>query len=547
MSSGRPLLVVPIFCLIAPLLCFGNDPIPDVLSEEIAKFQRLAASPGPPFRVEAAQIARHLRLQDFEPELVKLLDDEDALVRREAIQALIACGTWKCVEPVIAKLDEREWAIREHARLALRQLTGETSDWRTKQEWQTWWTGSTLEAKQEQLFNRLLAPGARTPDEATNERSARALRSLATPAIEDKVLKALTDPNPPRGNVRVPLTETLARIGGPRSLPYLRERAMNGDNAAAWALGARGGKEAEAALLKGFQRNRSMDFMLNLDRVHSTQCGPYLRSLCQNFHSVIRAGKGEELRYPVSPLRRVSANLIRRSGSAPMLVDLILRELEGRPDEAAIPEDLRPMFCDLRQILKPEFLREGFSNCDPLLGALQDVADSPSLVPRLIPLLRSDCLLGRIYAALTLGRLRSHEAIGPILDVIKEGYPFSDTTAVVSAKHTGTFVEVEGRKERQSQTVRWLGYLCSALGEIGGEESRKALEDLATNPESPHDVRYASVVALGVIASKESVPVLRAVSDKDTVFMVRDIAKRSMVDIEAADTTHRTHVGQGKP
>ena len=510
-----------------PLMASDAVQIPDVLSEEIAKFHDLVSSRAPQYRIEAAQIAHQLRLQTFEPGLMGLLKDEDAVVRREAVQALVSCGSSQCVPSLIALLDDPDWGVREHAQMALRQMTGQVSDWRTTAEWERWWNGTTLDEKQGLLLKDLASP-----DAEARERAARALRCLATPALEDKILKLLADANAVQGKERTFLTETLDRIGGPKSVPYFLEKAGAGDGAAAWALGQRGGKAAEEALLKGFQRNRSMDFMLNLDRLHSAQCGPHLRFLCGNFHSVIHAGKGEDIRYPVSPLRRVSANLIRRSGKGPMLVDLIVSELEGKPKEEAIPEDLKPMFCELRKILTPEFIREGFSQCDPLLGALYDVADDPAIASRLIPLLRSKCLLTRIYAALTLGRLRSKEAVVPIVEVIKEGYTFSDVTSATSAKHTGTFVEVEGRKERQSQTVRWLGYFCVALGEIGTDEARKGLQVLATAPESPRDVRYGSVVALGAIGSPQSLPVLRTVADKDIIWIIRDTAKRTILDIE---------------
>jgi HEAT repeat protein len=259
--------------------------------------------------------------------------------------------------------------------------------------------------------------------------------------------------------------------------------------------------------------------------------------LCQNFASLIRAGRGEEMRYPPSPLRRVSANLIRRSGNGPMLVDLILAEMEGKPKDGAIPKDIKPLFENLRQILKPEFVREGLSNMDCLLGAFYDLADDKAIVPRLIPLLRSKCLLVRIYAGMTLGKLRATEAVGPIVEVVKEGYAFPDCTSPVSAKHTSAFVKVDGKRRRQSQTVRWLGYLCNALGHIGNKEARQALERLAADPKSPRDVRYGSVIGLGHIASMESVPVLETVAEKDIIWMIRDIARRTVMDIKIANQT----------
>ena len=518
------------FVVLRVILCTAHaSQIPDVVGEEIHKFRTLMSSPIPEYRIEGVQGARHLTLQSFEPELVELIEDKDPLVKQEAVRALDQCGTWRAAPNLIALLDDPSWALGQHAHLALRRITGWTFEFPRKPEWEKWWQSTSLDDKQACLLADL-----ESAEPAKCRRAARALRAMATPALEDKLLKLLKEGKGIGGRERKLLTEALDRIGTAKSMPYFLSRASTGDAAAAWALGRRGGKEAEEALLKGFRRNRRLDFLLNLDRVKSTMCGPFLPALCRNFVTVIHAGYAEDVRYPPSPLHRASANLIRRSGKGAMLVDLIVAEMEGNPNEAAIPDNLKPCFQDLRRVLKPEFVREGVSHCAFLLGALYEVADDRSIVPRLIPLLRSKVLLVRIYAALTLGKLRATEAVAPMLAVINDGYKFSDSTAPASGKHTSSFRKVDGKRVRQSQTVRWLAYFCVGLGHVGNDDARQALETLVVDAKSPRDVRYGSVVGLGVIGSPQSLPALSNAAQEDIIWQIRDVARQTITDIRLA-------------
>jgi len=528
-------------CALFPhlLLAADSDQIPDVLGQDIAKFKALMAAPTPELRVDGVQGARLLREFEFEPQLIGLLRDPEPILRREAAEALASCGTWRSVMNLIALLDDPDWQVREHAHVALCALTGQSFPSSGKAAWERWWNATPIEEKQKRLLADLASA-----DVDTRVAAARAMRSMATPPCEDAILKLLTGSKSLGPKERKYLTEGLDRIGTAKSMPFFIQRGSVGDRAAAWALGRRGGKEAEVALLKGFRRNRGLDFLLNLDRIKTTKCAPFLRPLCQNFTSLIRAGRGEEMRYPPSPLRRVSANLIRRTGKGPMIVDLILAEMEGKPKIDAIPPDLKPLFENMRQLLKPYFVREGVSHLDCLFGAFHDLAVDKALVPRIVPLLRSKVLLVRIYAGMTLGKLQAPEAVGPILAVIQEGYAFPDCTSPVSAKHTGSFVQVDGKRVRQSQTVRWLGYLCDALGHIGTDEARQALEKLATDPNAPRDVRYGSVVGLSHIGSTKSLPALQVVAEKDIIWLIRDRARQTIEDVKIANgatgTTRRS-------
>jgi HEAT repeat protein len=223
----------------------------------------------------------------------------------------------------------------------------------------------------------------------------------------------------------------------------------------------------------------------------------------------------------------VGANLILRSGRAPELVHEVLLELEYtmKPPPAAPrpprPPEWRPMLEAMRSELKPGFAREDGVTTSQPLTALHHVATDKALVPRLKPLLRHPAFVPRIYVAMTLGKLQATETLPDLLAMVREGYPFSDAVALASGKHFD-----------QSQTVRWRGFLCMAVGRMGGDEARVALEQFASDPKQPRDIRYSSVVGLGFIGSPKSLAVLRQVATNDIIWMVRDEARRAAADIE---------------
>ena len=127
----------------------------------------------------------------------------------------------------------------------------------------------------------------------------------------------------------------------------------------------------------------------------------------------------------------------------------------------------------------------------------------------------------RVYVALTLGRLQAREALPAMQQLIAEGYTFSDSVALASGKHFD-----------QSQTVRWRGFFCLALGRLGGDEARKALEAFAVDPKQPRDIRYSAVAGLGFIGSPESLPALDRVAAADIIWLVRDQAQQVARDIQ---------------
>lgn len=503
----------------------------DVITEDVNRFTKLLSHASPARRVEGVQGLSHLKHWPAEERIMRLLDDASAQVRREAVGALCRLGTARSVPRLIGLLDDSSWEIRQKVWLGLCQMTAQNFPASAKHEWERWWNGSSLEKKQRVLFASV---GGRSTHSSTysgfagssliTRRAAlRALRHLGECSTEESLITLLSQlQRPPLDRTeRVYLCEALERIGTRRSVPVL---AAHKTDAAAWALGRIGGVESEKALL-GFRKTLSV--LLALDRLHSTNAGPIIPQLVGNMGLITyRSQPDDVMNDQAQPIQRVSASLIRRSGRAPELIEQVLTELEYSSVQAPavprppFPADWKKMLEGMRSELKPGFVREDGTTTSQPITALAHLVDDPVLVARLLPLLRHPAVVPRVYVAFALAQLKAEEAVSEIERIIREGYAFSDATALASGKHFA-----------KSQTVRWRGFLCMALGRLGGDEARDILESLASDPEQPRDIRYSSVVGLRFIGSAESVPVLRQVVQEDIIWMVRDEARRTIEGI----------------
>jgi hypothetical protein len=354
-------------------------------------------------------------------------------------------------------------------------------------------------------------------------RALKVLRCFAGPEAEAAVLDFAARAN---GGEQALVVAILECIGTEASLPWLSSVAEQ-QPTAAWALGRIGGPRAEEALLRGLRRFWAWDpqHLINLDRVRSARCGEFVAAMLGLYGCVTYRGQPENLTYDPTPLQRVCTNLILRSGRGPEVVECVLDEMEGCAVDEQIPADLRPVMVAMRPELALGFVRDdGWVTSFPMTAMSQLVRDR-RLAPRLVPLLRHPAFVARIYAAMALGRLHATEALPAIVDVVEEGYPFADSMELASGKHFG-----------ESQTVRWRGFLCMAVGRMGGEDARLTLERWCRDSQQYRDIRYGSVVGLGFLGSPESLPVLREVARDDLVWRVR---------VEAQDVAHRIETGAG--
>jgi HEAT repeat protein len=245
--------------------------------------------------------------------------------------------------------------------------------------------------------------------------------------------------------------------------------------------------------------------------------------LLQCFGLVIFRSRTDDLQFEPTAFQRAAANLILRTGESQQLVDLILAQCEGTRRDEDTPEHLRKILADMQPELAPGFIRnDGLTVAQPL-AALPHIIRDKQFVPRLINLLDHPAYIVRIYSAEALAALGAQEAVESILRVANTPYPFPDPTSQASGKHFD-----------RSKFVRWRGYVCIALGKLGGEPARIGLEKLATADQSYRDIRYGSTVGLRFLGSPESIPALKQIADNDIIREIRNEATRAIADIQIA-------------
>jgi HEAT repeat protein len=426
----------------------GAD-FPDIISEDLRRFTALLANAVPERRVEGLQGLAHAKYWPAEDAVLPLLDERSPEVRRAAVMALGRLGGARSVPRFIALLDDPSWELRQHAWLSLRAMTAQDFGAAEPGAWSKWWIASTITDKEEALLRQARQPAHTVGGKGTNvaaraafvptapgrrarqregvsppahpERRAalRALARLATPAGEESLLQFLQQRQAPPldPDERRFICEALERVGSSRAIPML---AAQRSDAAAWALGHVGGAEAERALL---DFPKTLPVCLALDRLHSTNAGPFLVHLVGQMGQITYRGQPDDvMNEDLQPIQRVSANLIRRSGLAETLIECVLQELEEtmKPPITHGPRPPHPsgwdeMLARMRSELKPGFVREdGTTTSQPvvamcyLLGG--DGAASrepaPAVVPRLVALLRHPASVPRVYVALALGGCR---------------------------------------------------------------------------------------------------------------------------------------------
>ncbi len=492
-----------------------------VFDEEVARFRSLAKGPLAGFRIEAAQGFGLMRHHAGEGALVSLVGDPDADVRLAAIEALGHCGMRRGVEALAAVAEKGAREERRLARLALERMTGEAFPEDKPGAWGAWLAADGWDAKEDRL---LAAIGGNDP--AARWRALMALRFIGSPRAEDRLLARAGGPPKFNGEELRQAARALERIGTAKCVPFLASLAASFPDTA-WALGQIGGAEAEAALRRSLAKfgSRRVDATVNLDRLGSTNCAAHIPMMIRSFGFAIYRSDTDDLQRPPHVAQRAAANLILRSGESQRVVDLVLKEAEGTRKDEETPESWRGVLAAMRPELKAGFWRnDGRTEADPL-AALPHIIRDRAFVPRLRALLRHPAFIARIYAAECLGALKAEETVPEILAVIREPYPFVDEVQQVSGKH-----------REMSQGVRWKGFLCMALGRLGGEGSRAALEALATDPAAPRDVRYGAVAGLAFLSSAKSLPALRQVAEGDIVWAIRNAAAGAAEEIGLQQT-----------
>jgi len=512
----RLLVLLSGWCLVGAAMAAAAEApsgpdLPDFYSTEVQRFHALLACKAPESRLEGIEGLSWLRHWESEDALLRLPHDADPLVRREAVAALTRFGTARSIPRLLELLTDGRHEVAQLSQLGLQRMTGQGFGADRPAEWRQWWEATDRSTKVGALLNQVRDPATRTA-------ALRALRHLSEPEDEARFLQLLTTPQAPplSGPEWVLGFEVLERIGSEQSLPHLLKAASLAP--AAYALGRLGGPQAEEALLAA---PKSEAVWVNLDRLHSRRCAPFAPELLNSFGLLSYRAMPDDVYLEPQPIQHVAANLLLRTGEAPRLIDLLLSELEGKSKADSAPEPLKRLLVGMRPELQPGFVRDDGEAQSKALAALPHITKDRQFVLRLIALLDHPALVPRVYAALTLGSTHAEEAVPPLLRKIEEPYPFTDATTQVSGKHF-----------EHSQNVRWKGFFCIALGRLGTDSARIALERLATTDGAPRDVCYGAVVGLGFVGSENSLPVLKQLADRDPIWMVRRTAAAALREVE---------------
>ena len=117
---------------------------------QVAEKANELASPSEEVRASAAEAIGFLRAYSAADELVRILDDYSSIVRREAVMSLGWCGGREHVAPLLERLEDDDWVVRQAACVALTNITSMEFEFDALAErhvqkeqvdrWRKWWS-----------------------------------------------------------------------------------------------------------------------------------------------------------------------------------------------------------------------------------------------------------------------------------------------------------------------------------------------------------------------------------------------------------------------
>lgn len=138
----------------AGIAAADNAELVDVFTQDVTCFTQLLTNTIAEKRVEGAQGLSHLKHWQSEDALIRLLNDNSPLVRREVVFALTRLGTAKSVPHLIRLLDDESWEIRQHAHIGLCRMTAKNIPINQKKQWENWWKADYYEERRCSDFQR---------------------------------------------------------------------------------------------------------------------------------------------------------------------------------------------------------------------------------------------------------------------------------------------------------------------------------------------------------------------------------------------------------
>ncbi|MDR0392022.1 MAG: HEAT repeat domain-containing protein [Planctomycetaceae bacterium] len=219
-------------------------------------------------RARAAEALGYMRAYNAENVLIKALNDDAAEVRRNAVLSLAWCGSRLALKPLLQKLDDPDWTVRQATTIALENLTGKNINFNalatpnkqknSKTEWENW-----IES---------LSNNNKIPDEILTLivsddhcKAAKGLRAAGTLGLDAETIKLIAqslerwqkNSNEKDSDAKIRVQTALRALGRsklPEAFPVLRDFLHNPQwtRYAADALGDFGGNEAAKILMDVF-------------------------------------------------------------------------------------------------------------------------------------------------------------------------------------------------------------------------------------------------------------------------------------------------------
>ncbi|MDR1958286.1 MAG: HEAT repeat domain-containing protein [Planctomycetaceae bacterium] len=266
----KPIHLLTIFfsliLFVAAFADAGDNPFNDAVREKIRVLQNNPTQKTAE-RVRAAEALGYMRACQAENALIAALSDEVAEVRRNAALSLAWCGSRSALKPLLQKLDDPDWTVRQSADIALENLTGTNIPFdalgspATRQQTIVQWHDS-IEALPDKKLPAHILTLVISPDHREAARGLRAAGALGMDTETVNVISEMLEPWRKTGDerdadakVRVQSAlRALGRSGLPEAFLVLCDFLRNPQwtRYAADALGDFGGDDAAAVLMEVF-------------------------------------------------------------------------------------------------------------------------------------------------------------------------------------------------------------------------------------------------------------------------------------------------------
>ena len=540
----------------AALQNFESNPYDMQVAEKTSEL----ASPSEKVRASAAEAIGFLRAYSAADELVKVLDDYSSKVRREAVMALGWCGGREHVAPLLERLADEDWVVRQAACVALTNITSmefefdALSEKHVRQEqanrWRKWWSQVPDDSAGAEVFE--LAKG---DDLEGCLRAVRALGSFGGEGACEALLQIIEPYRKTKYRQTEPIERTmvqatmrsLARLRAPEALPVLIGflDTVGWARYAADALGLYDDPAAVKPLATAYPRfakklSRQLadvyprDDLAKLgwdpqDRMYET---PYAimvalsrlplnepddrAALCEIVPLIaanIPSDWDGGLLYEQEAHQLVTAYLLECTGYRKIAVNAAFRA-------AGLTINDRPMSNSKPTIVKDlQSAAEGKHEDVPYLAQwLPALCHDPEDVPRLIELLDHDNHWIRINAAKALMFMDAKAAIEPI----------GKRRAASKPEAAYLFSGVLEHAEYNDPAPRWREAFVRALGRLGGDAYVPLIVDILEDDRNVLEVRYAAAAALDELGTDMALDALKRAESAHSFHTVRLVAREAL-------------------